>query len=141
MRKRLKLTQQDLGRELGLTKVSVARYEAGRVPRLDLLRKISQLGGVTIGWLLQGQGGTPIVDRYEASLPKGATKRWSHDILRRLAARLANNPHWPPKYRKRYERRSAEILLRAIRELEEFRELLDSTQMAAMKKVGRQTEK
>jgi len=119
----------------------VARYEAGRVPRLDVLRKISQLGGVTVGWLLQGQGGTPIVGRDEVSLSKGAPNLRARSILERLGARLAGNPHWPPPYRRRYEGRSAEILLRAIRELEEFRKLLDSTQTTASKKLGRQTKK
>jgi transcriptional regulator with XRE-family HTH domain len=139
IRKSLKLTQQELGRQLGLTKVSVARYEAGRVPRVELLRKISQLGGVTVSWLLQGQDGAPPVGRYDDSLGMGTSERSAQRILGRLAARLPGNPRWSPQYRKRYERRRAEILLRAIRELEDFKKLLDATQATTSKKVGRPT--
>jgi transcriptional regulator with XRE-family HTH domain len=141
VRRSLKLTQQEFGRELGLTKVSVARYEAGRVPRLDLLRRISQLGGLTVGRLLQGQGGARIVGRDEVVLPKGTARRGPHNMLKRLAKQLASNPQWPPGHRKRYEKRGAEILSRAIRELREFRVSLDSTQITASERVGRQTEK
>ena len=139
IRQSLKLTQQELGRQLGLTKVSVARYEAGRVPRIELLRKLSQLGGVTVSWLLQGQDGAPPASRYDNSLGPGASERSAERILGRLATRLPGNPRWSPQFRKRYERRRAEILLRAIRELEDFKKLLDATQATASKKVGPRT--
>ena len=142
IRRGLNLTQQEFGRKLGLTKVSVARYEAGRVPRLDLLRRISQLGDVPIGWLLQAQVGSSTAGRHEVSLSKGVRTRRARDILRRLASRLEGNHQWPPQYWKRYEQRIAEVLLRALRELEEYKALLDSKyQIAAAKGKGRQAEK
>ena len=55
IRQRLHLTQQGLGDRLGLTKVSVARHEAGRIPRLDLLQKIAAIAGANIAWLLHGE--------------------------------------------------------------------------------------
>ena len=109
------------------------------MPRVELLRKISQLGGVTVNWLLQGQDGPPRVDRYEDSLR--VSELSLQRILGRLVARLPGDPHWSSLYRKRYERRRAEILLRAIRELEDLRKLLDALQATESKRVGRPTAK
>src|SRR5713226_3400710 len=53
VREKLRLTQGEFARRLGVTRVSVARYEAGRVPSFGVLHQLARLGGVTIGWLLQ----------------------------------------------------------------------------------------
>src|SRR5262252_3303617 len=52
--KHLGLTQAQFAKRLGVTKVSVARYEAGRLPRLRVLKEIARLGEVTVTWLLDG---------------------------------------------------------------------------------------
>ena len=53
VREKLRLTQGEFARRLGVTRVSVARYEAGRVPSFGALHQLARLGGVTVGWLLQ----------------------------------------------------------------------------------------
>ena len=51
----MNLTQAEFGKRLGLKKLSVVRYEAGAVSRLDVLRKIAHVGGVTLAWVLEGE--------------------------------------------------------------------------------------
>src|SRR5882724_1535153 len=53
IRKKLGLTQEEFAERLAVTRASVARYEAGRVPNLSLLRHIARLGKVNVGWILQ----------------------------------------------------------------------------------------
>src|SRR5438445_10664601 len=55
VRKGLKITEGQFGRRLGIIPLSVARYEAGRVPRADVLERIARFGGVTTSWLLYGE--------------------------------------------------------------------------------------
>src|SRR5215467_14453140 len=55
VRKGLKITQAQFARRLGIIPLSVARYEAGRVPRADVLERIAHFGGVTTSWLLYGE--------------------------------------------------------------------------------------
>ena len=54
IRQTLGLTQSQFAQRLGVTKVSIARYEAGRIPRLKVLRDIAKQGDVTLAWLLEG---------------------------------------------------------------------------------------
>lgn len=50
------LTQEDLGKRLGVTGVAVMRYEKGlRQPRLEQLQAIADALGVDINWLVNGQ--------------------------------------------------------------------------------------
>ena len=94
------------------------------------------MGGVTIGWLLQGHVGASTTSSHEVPLSTDIRTRKAHDILRRLTARLEGNHQWPAHYRKRYEERIGEILLRAIRELEEYKALLDSKYLRAAANRG-----
>src|SRR6266481_179438 len=55
IRQRLGLTQAQFAQRLGVIKVSVARYEAGRVPRPKVLEEIARLGGETVIALLEGR--------------------------------------------------------------------------------------
>lgn len=56
MRKvRAKLSQEEFGKLFGVTKVTISRYEAGRVPDAETLKKFADYGGVTIEWLLRGE--------------------------------------------------------------------------------------
>ena len=53
LRKEKNLSQQDLGYELGVTKVSVCGYENGtRTPSLDVLVNISEVLGVSLDYLV-----------------------------------------------------------------------------------------
>jgi len=53
IREKLGLTQGEFAERLSVTRASVARYEAGRVPNLSLLRHMARLGKVSVGWILQ----------------------------------------------------------------------------------------
>jgi len=51
-RKRLKLTQTDIGDALGITMQSVAQWESGRAsPSSSNLRRLADLLGVSLEWL------------------------------------------------------------------------------------------
>src|SRR5713226_5949649 len=52
IRRKLGLTQTQFGQRLGVIKISVARYEAGRIPRFRILEEIARIGNVTVAWLL-----------------------------------------------------------------------------------------
>ena len=48
LRRRARLTQQEFAERLGLRRISVARYEAGRIPRIKILKEIARVGGVSV---------------------------------------------------------------------------------------------
>jgi transcriptional regulator with XRE-family HTH domain len=124
VRRKLGLTQAEFGRWLGVTNISVARYEAGRIPRFNILREIARFGGVTVGWILQG---VPVEESSRASekginvtdIPEPVEKLLS--FLRKEAVKL---DRLPKKGRKRYEERLDELVSRITRELQEYRRLL-----------------
>jgi transcriptional regulator with XRE-family HTH domain len=49
-----KLSQGAFGKVLGVTKVTISRYEAGRIPDVKTLSIIANYGGVSVEWLLHG---------------------------------------------------------------------------------------
>ncbi len=125
VRQRLNFTQPEFGKRLGVKKLSVVRYEAGAVSRLDVLRKIAILGGVTLAWLLEGEEPRMLQEThptvYEQQVPGPL-----NSLLDRLRTELTSDrlAQLPPSRRKRYEERAKEVLTRAQRELEEYRALL-----------------
>lgn len=53
LRKENKMSQEDLGKLLGVTKVSVSGYESGtRIPSLDVLQGMLDIFGVSADYLL-----------------------------------------------------------------------------------------
>jgi transcriptional regulator with XRE-family HTH domain len=121
VRKALALTQEELAEKLGVTRLSVARYEAGRVPRINILRQMARMGGISIGALLSHEvervspGPTPI-----DAVPQTLVK-----LLHRLRREIQRINRLPsPALRRHYDRRAATILSRAIRDLEDYRSLL-----------------
>jgi len=124
VRQALGLTQAQFGQRIGVIKVSVARYEAGRLPRMNVLDAIARLGGVTIEWLLHGQG--PETDRRlpRSEVPEPKIPAPLQDlavVLERATPRLAELPR---QHRKRYEERVSEVMARVKRELEEYQKVL-----------------
>src|SRR5215510_6893345 len=117
IRKHLGLTQAQFAKRLGVTKVSVARYEAGRVPRLRVLKEIARLGGVTVTWLLDG---SPPEERPKQRQPDpmeiGLIEP-GHDLLAFLQQKAPLVTHLPAQFRKRFEERIRELVARAKREL------------------------
>jgi transcriptional regulator with XRE-family HTH domain len=49
------LTQKDFGKLFAVRNATISRYESGRVPDAETLKKIADYGGVTIEWLLRGE--------------------------------------------------------------------------------------
>jgi len=122
VRKGLKLTQAQFGRRLGIIPLSVARYEAGRVPRADVLERIARVGGVTTSWLLHGGRRVDSSFQTEPVISETAQKildlvqpDWKATPWGRLSSR----------YRKRYEERAREAVARLKQELEDYRALLE----------------
>ena len=50
------LTQREFGKVLGVEPGTICKYEKGRVPDGFTLKKIADFGGVTVEWLLRGEG-------------------------------------------------------------------------------------
>ncbi len=134
IRKHLELTQAELAQRLGVTKVSVARYEAGRVPRLRVLREIARLGGVTVTWLLDGS--TPHVQQRQSQAgdPETVLVELGHDLLTFLRQKAPVVTSLPTQYRRRYEERIRELVARAKRELDEYQKVLEGESRRRRKK-------
>jgi len=121
VRRKLGLTQAEFGKRVGVTNVSVARYEAGRIPHLQILSQIGRAGGVTVGWILQGSSAGESLDENTTPFDMPESVQNLLVFLRKEKGKLANLPR---ERRKRYEERLDESLSRVIRELEEYRQLL-----------------
>src|SRR5215831_10346409 len=125
VRQRLNFTQPEFGRQLGVKKLSVVRYEAGGVSRLDILRRIAHVGGVTLAWLLEGEG--PLMaHEMHPNAPEQQVPAPLNSLVDRLRTELTNDrvAQLPPSRRTRYENRAKEVLAWAQRELGEYHALL-----------------
>jgi len=133
IRRKLGLTQAQFAKRLGVIRGSIARYEAGSIPRLRLLNEIARLGGVTVAWLLQGAEDS---NTKEMSLLGPRQLNLAEPLsaflgfLERRATALANLPQ---QQRKQYENRVEELLSRIRRELDEYQIVLE----ARLRKGGR----
>src|SRR5713101_9647568 len=138
VRESLGLTQAEFARRLSVTRISVARYEAGQVPNLSLLRHVARLGRVDLGWILEeepSEGSSrdqPAVHRQDVP----DTFQDLVAFLRRETARLARLPR---HYRRRYEERLRELLKRMQRDLEDYRELLEGRRSSSNKTKAKPT--
>jgi transcriptional regulator with XRE-family HTH domain len=122
VRQHLKLTQERFGQKLGVKKLAVARYEAGRVPRFEMLAKIARIGGVSLPWLVGSESSLSATQ--ELAIP-AQFQELATRLLEELSA--SSSPIWRSKtLRKRYEDRSRELLSRSLRDLIEYRELLET---------------
>lgn len=64
-----KRTQEAFGAQIGVGRVAVANYEAGRrLPNRDTLEKIANLGHVTSIWILTGDPGLEQINEMKRSL-------------------------------------------------------------------------
>jgi transcriptional regulator with XRE-family HTH domain len=116
LRKKLGMSQAQFAKELGVTKLSVVRYEAGQLPRVAVLDRIARRAGVSMNWLLHGSD--------EQSPP--VSKLTPAEALITVIApeSFAKIALLPAKYRTRYQRWSNELLGRLQRDLEEYADLL-----------------
>ena len=127
IRQRLGLTQAQFAQRLGVIKVSVARYEAGRVPRPKVLEEIARLGGVTVMALLQG----PVEGRALRAFPSALTELEVSELLAGLTGFLEGRAlminRLPRRYRNQYKERIRESLSKLERDLVEYQALLEVT--------------
>jgi transcriptional regulator with XRE-family HTH domain len=125
VRLRLNLTQAEFGKRLGVKKLSVVRYEAGVVSRLNVLRKIAHVGDVTVAWLLEGEEPRMSHEMHPAADGQHVPGPLQ-SLLERLRTELTSHrlAQLPPSRRTRYEERAKEVLTWAQRELEEYRGVL-----------------
>lgn len=127
IRYRLHLTQEGLGQRLGLTKVSVSRYETGRIPRLDVLQKIAEIAEVNVAWLLHGEAASSATRGAQPTrLP--VTVPSLGRILAQLISELESDrlSQLPIRSRRRYDQRAKEVLAKTLRELKEYKALLEA---------------
>jgi transcriptional regulator with XRE-family HTH domain len=140
-RETLRLTQGEFAGQLGVTRVSVARYEAGRVPNLGLLRKIAQLAGVTVAWLLAGaadEGSQRAANDRPSPLEVAEANSRLLAFLKQDAAKAAL---LPKIFRRSYDLRLHESIARLERELEEYRQLLEGQAHTSDQRKKRLTKK
>jgi len=127
IRQRLGLTQAQFAQRLGVIKVSVARYEAGRVPRPKVLEEIARLGGVTVTALLQG----PEEERAKRAFPSVLTELGLSEVLSELVTFLERRAlimnRLPRRYRNQYKERIRESISRMKRDLVEYHALLEAS--------------
>jgi len=125
VRRSLGFTQAQFAAKIGTGKVSVARYEAGRIPRADILDAIALEGSVTVDWILRGDKAAKSAERRRTSVDTHLPP-----LLRRLATLLEQNgvklSNLPPGYKARYQQRADELIGRVGRELQEYVKLLNS---------------
>ncbi len=121
-RRRLGLSQEAFAKRVGIRKGSVARYEAGRVPRTDVLTRIAEVGRVSVELLFRG-GGDGKAKREQDSPGEAALNAFVMQLRETLTPRIRQ---LSPPYRARYQARIKEALARLHRELDEFGRLLEA---------------
>ena len=134
VRGRLGKTQTEFGRALGVIKTSVARYERGRIPRLPILETIAKLGGVTVAWLLHGEGRTQAPTPDE-SISRSQISRAARRLLSIVENQGACLPQLPPSQRRLFLERLEDLIERFERELGEYAMLLITR--AGKRKINR----
>ena len=134
IRKHLGLTQAQFAKRLGVTKVSVARDEAGRVPRLKVLREIASLGGATVTWLLDGSSPQGHQRQPQPGPLETGLIEPGHDLLTFLQQKAPLMTRLPAPYRRRFEERIRELVARAKRELNEYQKVLEGASRGRRKR-------
>src|SRR5438309_5629634 len=139
IRKNLGLTQAQFAKKLDVTKVSVARYEAGRIPRLKVLKEIARLGGATVTWLLDGSNPQGQQRQQQAGPLEIGVIEPGHDLLAFLQKKAPLMTNLPVQYRRRFEERIRELVARAKRELDEYQKVLEGESRRRRKRSSHKT--
>ena len=126
IRQRLGLTQAQFASRLGVIKGSVARYEAGRVPRLKVLEEIARLGGVTVTSLLQDREEDGAKTEFPSVLTELGVSELVTELVTFLEGRALIMNRLPQRYRTQYKERLRELISRMTRDLLEYQEVLES---------------
>jgi transcriptional regulator with XRE-family HTH domain len=140
IRHRLGLTQAQFAQRLGVIKVSVTRYEAGRVPRQKVLAEIARLGGVTVVSLLQEPEQERARSRFSSILTELGVSEALGELTAFLEGRARIINRLPARYRNQYKERIRESIARMKRDLVEYQKLLEvSDQRRAGRPRGKLT--
>ena len=106
VRRDLALTQAEFAKRLGVAKISVARYEAGRIPKLTVLKRMSEVRHLPMTWLLHGDE--------EASNRPSSDLRWPSSgravdiLIDRLLIAAKSKGSWSTANRRKFENRVKE---------------------------------
>ena len=120
------MTQAQFASRLGVIKGSVARYEAGRVPRLKVLEEIARLGGVTVTSLLQDREEDGAKTEFPSVLTELGVSELVSELVTFLEGRALIMNRLPQQYRTQYKERVREFFSRMTRDLLEYQEVLES---------------
>ena len=126
IRQKLGLTQAQFAERLGIIKVSVARYESGRIPRSDVLDAIAQQGGVSVEWLLHGPASETRKKAHPPASPEADLSGPLHNLITFLEGKATRKGNLSLRYRRQFEQRVDEVVSRIKRELEEYYRLLET---------------
>jgi transcriptional regulator with XRE-family HTH domain len=125
IRQGLGLTQAQFAHRLGVIKVSVARYEAGRVPRLRVLEEIARLGGVTVTSVLQDREEGEAKRAFPSVLTDLRISELVTELVMFLESRALKMCRLPQRYRNQYKERVRELISRMKRDLVEYQEVVE----------------
>lgn len=84
LRKQYNMSQEELGKRLGVTKQSVSRYESGRVPTVEILMKISEIFDVPFDVLVRDydwHGATVFEDETDGEIVRQVVGRQNTPVL------------------------------------------------------------
>lgn len=106
-RKALDLTQEYVGKKLGLSKQAIQSYESGRTqPSLENIEKLAAILKVNVQWLITGEMVTARIpldlQRDLAKLPRHSEQRAEMIITRILAELGMNNFMFYPDVTEQY---------------------------------------
>ena len=122
IRSQLNLTQAELGQKLGVKKLAVAKYEAGRVPKLEMLNKLARIGGVPTSWFFQLE---PKILLPSAVDVPASLKKAVNELLEQLRTSKSLKS---AALQRRFEARCKELLIRCRCDLEAYRQALQFAQ-------------
>jgi transcriptional regulator with XRE-family HTH domain len=119
----LNLTQDEFARRIGVSKVAVARYEAGRIPRTRILATIARVTGLNLNNLLE-----PDV----AAHPSARSTRRASSSRTLEKAKALIEPDWrtdpwrqlSEESRTRYVERTKALVRQLSQNLEDYRQVL-----------------
>src|SRR5512132_1479397 len=81
-RLRMNLTQEQFAKRVGVQRLAVARYEAGRMPRSEVLVRIANVTGLNINDLVRGGAGDTSKDSRRS--PPARARQYMNRITRLL---------------------------------------------------------
>jgi transcriptional regulator with XRE-family HTH domain len=79
------LTQKEFGKLFGVVDSAISKWEKGKLPDEETLKKLADYGGVTVEWLLKGEE-TPIIQEHAPELYQAQPVELDVDVLTEIIA-------------------------------------------------------